>query len=128
MQILIELLQIGCFRLPEGIDASCKNIIPGHLVLGLCKSIIIECLVLCGFRAGHSLDLSRDPARSERFPDVSLGNITCASLSAWSPGGPSLCATAKTAQNSDADVHLLYRASKGCQRADTKREQCDKGD
>ena len=58
--------------------ALCKSIIPGHLLEGLRKSIIIGYLGLAGFRSGHSLDLARDLARSECF----LRSIIAIGLSA----------------------------------------------
>lgn len=85
MQILRELLQTGGFRLLERVDARCKNIIPGHLVVRLCTIIILRRLGLVWVRWGRSFDLARDLARSECLPSVSLENMTCASLSAWSP-------------------------------------------
>jgi hypothetical protein len=78
VQILIELPQTGRFRLPEGMDASCKNIIPGDLLCSLRKSINTGHLVLTGSRSGYSRDLACGLARSECLRE----NMTCASLSA----------------------------------------------
>ncbi len=85
IKILKELSRIDRNRARKWPCASCKSIIPGYLLCRSRKSIIIGCLELYGFRPAQAFDLARDLAGRECLPGMRLENMTCASLSAWSP-------------------------------------------
>jgi hypothetical protein len=85
LPILMELGWLRRFSSRLSALALCKSIIPDDLLHDLRKSIILSRLGLTGFRLGHSQTVALDLARSECLPAVSLENMTCASVSAWSP-------------------------------------------